>query len=131
MKKVFAIAIATFFLSTAINAQVKRNVEPTQRMQRDRTHSKMKNDFSQLNLNQEQKEKMKGVLQDAKQQREAIKNDASLSQEQRVAKMKELRQVQKQKVDGILTPAQKAQQKENFQKRKDNRTVKGQGHKTG
>jgi Spy/CpxP family protein refolding chaperone len=139
MKKVFAIAIATFLLSTTINAQVKRIVEPTQKMQKDKSHSKMKNDYSQLNLNKEQNEKMKEVFQASKQQKDAIKNDQSLSQEQKVVKMKELRHSQKQKVNSILTPAQKAQQKENIEKRKEyksdkdhsNKDLKGRDHKKG
>lgn len=124
MKKLLVILITTFFLSNGINAQVKRNVDPAQKMQRmhgDKSHSKMKNNYSNLNLSQDQKGKLKGVLQDSKQQREAIKNDASLSDVQRGAKMKQLKEDQKQKVNEILTPEQRNQAKENRKDRKDNK----------
>ena len=131
MKKIFAIAIATFFLSTGINAQVKRDVNPTQKIQKDKSHHKIKEEMAKLDLSQEQRGKLKIVMQDAKQQRDAIKNDASLTQAQKGAKMKQLKETQKQKVSEILTPAQRVQAKADLKEMKANRAAKEHGDKGG
>ncbi|MEO6818546.1 MAG: hypothetical protein ABI204_02375 [Ginsengibacter sp.] len=121
MKKLFAIAIAAFLLTNGANAQLKRNVDPAQKVQRNKARSNMKNDIQKLDLSQDQKGKMKIVLQDARQQRDAIKNDASLSQDQKAEKMKQLKATEKQKVSEILTPTQRAQAKDYFADRKENK----------
>lgn len=120
MKKLFAIAIVTFFLSTNINAQVKRNVDPAQKVQRDKNRSEMKSEIRQLDLSPEQKIKMKALLEDTKQQRDAIKNDASLSKAQKAQKMQQLKIAQKQKASALLTPEQRAKAKDYLETRKDN-----------
>ena len=61
-----------------------------------------------LNLTKAQQAQMKELHQNLKQQRDAIKNDASLTQDQKKAKMQELDKSQKEKMNSILTADQKA-----------------------
>ena len=131
MKKLFAIAIVTFFLSANINAQVKRNVDPAQKIQRDKNRSEMKNEIRKLDLTQDQKIKMKALLEDAKKQRDAIINDASLSKAQKAQKMQQLKIAEKQKVSALLTPEQRTKAKDYLETRRDNKEGNGNNGKAG
>jgi Spy/CpxP family protein refolding chaperone len=71
-----------------------------------------------LNLTDAQKTQMKANSESMKQQREAISNDASLSQDQKKAKMQELHKTQKDQMNSILTADQKAKMKADMQNRK-------------
>jgi Spy/CpxP family protein refolding chaperone len=73
-----------------------------------------------LNLTDEQKAKVKKIFADAKTQRQAIMNDASLSDDQTKAKMKELHEATKAKVSTILTPEQQATLKSKMEAAKAN-----------
>lgn len=65
------------------------------------------NDFSaQLNLSAEQKEKMEKLRNTSKTQMTAIKNDKSLSEDEKKAKMQDLRKSQQQQMNSILTKEQ-------------------------
>lgn len=126
MKKLLVIAIATCFFAVNSNAQVKRNVDPSQKTQSDSTHKnrngKMMKD---LNLTPDQKSKMKEIHQSTQQQKDAIKNDAGLTQEQKVQKFKELRSSQQEKMNSILTQDQKVKMKAMKQHRKSDSKMKG------
>jgi len=65
------------------------------------------NDFSaQLNLTADQKQKMESLRNESKTQMTAIRNDKSLSEDEKKAKMQELRKTQQQKMNSILTAEQ-------------------------
>jgi Spy/CpxP family protein refolding chaperone len=64
-----------------------------------------------LNLTDDQKAKIKGIFADAKTKREAVSNDASLSDDQKKAKMKELHSDTKAKLNQVLTPEQQTELK--------------------
>ena len=64
-----------------------------------------------LNLTDDQKAKVKDIFADAKTKREAVSSDTSLSDEQKKAKMKELRESTLAKVNGVLTPEQQTELK--------------------
>ena len=64
-----------------------------------------------LNLTDEQKVKVKEIFADAKSKREAVWNDASLTEDQKKAKMKELHAGTKAKLNEMLTPEQQAELK--------------------
>ncbi len=59
-----------------------------------------------LNLTDEQKAKLRPILQEQNQQMEALRNDTSMTQEQKVAKANEVRQNASPKIRAILTPEQ-------------------------
>ena len=59
-----------------------------------------------MNLTEEQKAKLRPILQDQNQQMEALRNDTSMTQEQKIAKANEVRQNASPKIRAILTPEQ-------------------------
>jgi len=59
-----------------------------------------------LNLTEDQKTKLRPILQDENQQMEALRNDTSMTQEQKIAKANEVRQNASPKIKAILTPEQ-------------------------
>jgi Spy/CpxP family protein refolding chaperone len=65
----------------------------------------------ELNLSKDQTKEMKEVRQNTKAQREAIKNDATLTDEQKKEKVKALAKESGQKISKILTPEQLAKLK--------------------
>ncbi len=72
-----------------------------------------------LGLTPEQQAKVQAIHQAERTQAEAIRNDASLSREQKQEKRKALRESTVQQVDGVLTPAQAAKAREMRAKAKD------------
>jgi Spy/CpxP family protein refolding chaperone len=131
MKKLFLFAVAGLLLAATGNAQVKRNSPKPQTMQSDSSHHFRKGKMmDNLNLTADQKAQLKAMREDAKQQRDAIQNDASLSAEQKKAKMKELHKTQSDKMNSILTPEQQATWKANMQQMKENRKMNGKRGKT-
>jgi periplasmic protein CpxP/Spy len=71
--------------------------------------------LGELNLNDDQKAKVKDIFTEAKAKREAIFQDSSLSQDQKKEKMKALREDTKTKVNAVLTPEQQTQLKEKLE----------------
>jgi Spy/CpxP family protein refolding chaperone len=68
-----------------------------------------------LNLNDDQKTKVKGIFDEAKTKRESIFKDTSLTPDQKREKMKGLREDTLGKVNGVLTPDQQTQLKEKME----------------
>jgi Spy/CpxP family protein refolding chaperone len=60
----------------------------------------------QLNLSDDQKNKLKPILQDEQQQMQAIHNDTSLSHDEKKAKAKEIRESHTSQINEVLTPDQ-------------------------
>ena len=126
MKKLFIGLLAVSFFSFNGNAQVKRDATPSQKMRSDTSrHFKRGQMMNDLNLTSDQKVKMKEIQESSKEQRNAIINDASLTQEQKMTKMKDLRKSQSEKVNSILTPDQQAKRKASMDKMRSNRRMHG------
>jgi Spy/CpxP family protein refolding chaperone len=81
--------------------------------------SRLEEMSKQLNLTDDQKTKLKPILQDEAQQLQAVHNDASLSQDQKKAKAKEIHAAFKPQVNNVLTPDQQKQWKEMKKKAKE------------
>jgi Spy/CpxP family protein refolding chaperone len=81
--------------------------------------SRLEEMSKQLNLTDDQKAKLKPILQDEAQQLQAVHNDASLSQDQKKAKAKEIHAAFKPQVNNVLTPDQQKQWKEMKKKAKE------------
>jgi Spy/CpxP family protein refolding chaperone len=64
-----------------------------------------------LNLTDDQKAKIKDIFADAKTKKQAVSSDASLSEEQKKAKMKELHSGIMAKLNEVLTPEQQTELK--------------------
>jgi Spy/CpxP family protein refolding chaperone len=125
MKKLFLFAIAGFFFATASNAQVRRDAPASQKVQSDTSHHFRKNMMADLNLTADQKAQLKSLHENMKQQREAIKNDATLTPDQKKDKMKELHKSQQEKMNSILTPDQQAKRKAFMEQRKQDHKMNG------
>jgi Spy/CpxP family protein refolding chaperone len=78
-------------------------------------HDKLQEAAYELNLNDDQKAKLKDVFSDAKSKRDAIMNDTSLNADQRKEKMKSLHHDTMSKVNEVLTPDQRTQLKDKLQ----------------
>lgn len=81
--------------------------------------------MQQLGLTENQKTKMKALHEEMQQQKNTIKNDATLSDDQKKEKMKELHKAQSEKMKTILTPDQQEKMKAFREQRKQNH----KGHK--
>lgn len=126
MKKLFLFAMTGFFFAANANAQVTGNNNPAQKVQSDSLHRHHRGKMGdQLNLTADQKTKMQALRENNKQQRDAIKNDASLSQEQKTTKMKVLRKSQSDQMNSFLTPDQQAKRNAYIQKMKANHKMHG------
>lgn len=62
-----------------------------------------------LNLTDDQKAKVQAITQEMMQQFRALQNDTTLSQEDRMAKMREMGQAMQSKIKEVLTPEQQKQ----------------------
>jgi Spy/CpxP family protein refolding chaperone len=64
-----------------------------------------------LSLTDDQKAKVKDIFTDAKAKHQAVSNDASLTDDQKKAKLKELHEGTLAKVNAVLTPDQQTELK--------------------
>ncbi|HEY5464233.1 MAG TPA: hypothetical protein VIJ95_13310 [Hanamia sp.] len=126
MKKLFLFALTGFIFTISSNAQVARNTNPSQNVQSDSSHHHHRGDMmAQLNLSSDQKSQLKSLRESNKQQREEINNDATLTQDQKRAKMRNMHKSQSDKINSILTPDQQAKRNAYIQKMKANRKMNG------
>jgi Spy/CpxP family protein refolding chaperone len=65
-----------------------------------------------LNLTEDEKAKLRPILQDQEKQLKAVHDDTSLSQEQRIAKKKAIHESFHEQINAVLTPEQQAKFKE-------------------
>ncbi|MFT4093136.1 MAG: hypothetical protein QM640_05815 [Niabella sp.] len=77
--------------------------------------------YEDLNLTQEQKDKIKAIEDENRPKLQAIRQDASLSDDDKRSKSMELRKAQKEKIDEILTPEQKTKLDEKMKKMREER----------
>ncbi len=77
-----------------------------------------------LNLSDDQKQKLQTIFADSQQQMQSVRQDSSLSREDKMAKVKTLRSQTDEKINGILNDDQKqkyAQMKEQGRERMQER----------
>jgi len=68
-----------------------------------------------LNLTPEQKTKMQAIRQDARTKMQAVKNNAALSQDEKITQMRAIRQSVREQMQQVLTPEQQKQIQQRFQ----------------
>ena len=106
--------------------------QQTAPQQSDRGHGRRQFDSQQrvnilakrLNLSDDQKQKLQAIFTDSQQQMQSIRQDSSLSREDKMAKMKTLRSQTDEKINGILNDDQKqkyAQMREQARERMQDR----------
>ncbi len=84
----------------------------------------------ELNLSDAQKEQMKSIRQRSTSAIMAVRNDTSLSPEQKRAQLKTIRAQVKDSIDAVLTPEQQAKMQEIQQERRAHRDAKNNGART-
>jgi protein CpxP len=80
-----------------------------------------------LNLTDDQKAKLRPILQDQMLQMKAVREDSSLSQEQKRAKMKSIHESSHDQINAVLTPEQQAK----FEQMRKEQMEKHKGMKEG
>ncbi|MBC7936763.1 MAG: hypothetical protein H7Y86_15535 [Rhizobacter sp.] len=110
MKKLIVLSLVLASIGFTASAQERRDVktpgtEGKMKMQDKKT-------MQELNLTEAQKTQLKAEREASKAQLEAIKNDASLTDQQKAEKAKAIHQEQKNKMQALLTTEQKAKLEE-------------------
>lgn len=119
MKKLLLMAVAAFTIAFTANAQTQRQSDPSQKEVREQSR---KSQFANLEMTQAQKDQMKKMREENQIQRDAIKNDKSLTEAQKSEKMKALHKSHKDGMNSILTQEQKEKMKTQM---KNNPSQKG------
>jgi Spy/CpxP family protein refolding chaperone len=98
-----ALALAAFVARPAVAQQTSQSQGSQGTNSVD---ARLNNLSKELNLTDQQKAQLRPILSDESQQMQAIHNDTSLSREQKMAKMKEVRDSHQPQINQILTPEQ-------------------------
>jgi protein CpxP len=101
-------------LLTGLSALAQDSSQPApapkqNRMHGDSAEKRLKRMSKRLNLTDEQKEKLRPILEQEEKQATAVDSDSTLSQQQKHKKMHEIRLNSRSQMDGILTTEQKEQ----------------------
>jgi periplasmic protein CpxP/Spy len=142
MYNAFSLTVATLVLSGALlsgtaNAQEKKPAtgQPGQGegKPRQRRQNPMMKMLTDLNLTAEQKTKIQAVVKKGGEERKALRENNSLTPDQKKAKNKELEKKTRTAVEGILTAEQKTKFTAAMEKMKKERNAaaKARGEKLG
>ncbi|HEY2547884.1 MAG TPA: Spy/CpxP family protein refolding chaperone [Candidatus Acidoferrum sp.] len=117
------IAVAAGFLALTFAPGITRAQSGSQTPAQDQTQTapatpaqhegRMHGAMKGLNLTDDQKAQMKKIHESTKAQLDAVKNDGSLTADQKAAKIHELRQGAREQMVKLLTPDQRQQMKAN------------------
>lgn len=78
-----------------------------------------------LDLTADQKARIKPIMEEMRSQAMAIRDDGSLSRQQKIARIKEIWQGEKEQIKKILTPEQREKLEEFSEKMKERRAQRG------
>src|SRR5262245_16850599 len=110
--------------SQAANAASQAKDDAAQAMADPETKAKVQAKLqelaTELNLTDDQKDKIKPVLQDEFKQLKGVKDDASLSPDQKQTKATEIHESTKSQINSFLTPDQQKKLAEKREKAKEN-----------
>ena len=117
---ILATVISVFSLTTSI-----AQTAPTPPAKKEKTEKgERHNPMAGLNLTEEQQSKMKTLNEDGRKQIEAVKNDASLNDDQKKSKIAELRKEHNDKRKALLTDEQQKKWEEMMKERRKNKPQK-------
>ena len=85
--------------NSTLRAQDTTNTPPTGMKTRG-------NAFKELNLTDDQKPKVQAIVKDSREKLKAVREDSSLTPEEKKAKVKEIQQDQATQLKAVLTPDQ-------------------------
>lgn len=122
MKQIFLrgmLAIAVVLVGATAYAQMGAQAggEMQGQHQRMTTDQRLQMMTRQLNLTSDQQDKIKPILEDESQQMQALRADSSLSQQDRMSKMKELREKTNSQIKPVLTSDQQTKWQQMMEKR--------------
>jgi protein CpxP len=145
MRNVYAFVGLTFDLALAFSLTTAAQTSSTESKQkaspdqsqtdsagnrhRDRVGERLEWLSQHLNLTEYQKKQLKPILAGEFKQMRAVGEDASLTQDQKREKMKQIHEAPRPQVQAILTPGQQqkfAQMKEEAKERRSDKKDKGQ-----
>jgi len=113
--RILSLAGASLLAAVSIHA-ADTTAPSTDRPARHERREDMREHFQkiskQLNLSEDQKAKAEVIFKQSAESRKAIEADTTLSEEQKHAKMHDLRKSTEEQVHGLLTPDQMAKMKE-------------------
>ena len=114
------VLLSTFpALSKAQNAAPDAAQDQTQAMPAQRGE---KGDFlADLNLSDTQKAQIKQIREGARSQADAVKNDSSLSADQKEAKLQSIHRDTHEQVNKVLTPEQRKRMREKMHERRESK----------
>ncbi len=124
MKKIIAILAVVFMSQLAIaqeNATTGTKKAKSERKMHHKGGKHKKEMMKALNLNDEQKGRLKEMKTAHKQKMEAIKNNSSLTDEQKKEQMKALRTEQRNGMQSVLNDEQKQKMKDMRAKMKEDK----------
>jgi len=99
-------------LLVGVEPAMTRAQEATQGAGKEQAAPAQKAERPNLNLTDDQKAQMKKIREDAKSQIDAVKNDGSLSADQKQTKIKQIRRDSHKQVEAMLTREQRKTMKE-------------------
>ncbi len=110
----FAILLIAMLL-TGVSAFAEDSTQPASpptarkhaHRQLEPADKKLKRMSKRLGLTDDQKEKIRPILQDEDKQMKSLEDDTSMTQQQKHNKMREIHMASRSQMDGILTPEQK------------------------
>ena len=126
MKRIITSALVIMLTIGAAQAQTTTD-------KKQEGHKKEHNKaFDDLNLSADQKARLQSIREDFKKQSEALKNNTSLSAEEKKARRKTMHEQFKTQMESVLTPAQKEQlQKKKAEWKEKNKGAKKEWKKEG
>lgn len=130
MKKIFLLAVVATLSVAGINdaqAQDKsRHKQPNKEWQHKETYG-----YRDLQLSEAQKAQITQIRKEAQSQRESIRKDQTLTDEQRGQKMRALQQSQKEKMQSVLTQEQRDKMQSQGRKSGKDKMHENKGRKYG
>jgi periplasmic protein CpxP/Spy len=120
------VAITASFLLASVFPALTRaqdNTAPAAAQQEQAQGTEKRHDkgafMANLNLTDDQKAQIKQIRESAHSQLDAVKNDSSLSADQKQAKTREIRRNSHEQMEKVLTPEQRKQFRENMRERRE------------
>jgi protein CpxP len=125
MKKIVVLFSCIILIAVTANAQDKKdkvkNLDSTHK-ENLKEKGVTKNNLKDLDLSKDQQKQIDDIHSNAKKEKEKIKNDSTLTEEQKKDKIKQIEKDSKTKVNGLLTPEQKEKLKKNKANAKEQKT---------
>jgi Spy/CpxP family protein refolding chaperone len=127
--KCYLLSLVLVIAGLGVSGSVARAEEPTAKPEiapekgRAAIQERLKKLSENLNLTDEQKEKLKPIIREQAGKMRELRQNSDLSREDKLAKLKELREDMDKKIEPILTPEQKEKWKK-FELRRAKRQEK-------